>query len=74
MGSIKFKYGDLVLIDSGKYLGNSRGIGYVIDPKSGPRSYNGVVLFDSDETWWFKDDEMDLLEPALTANEERAKV
>ena len=70
MGSVKFKYGDLILVDSNLCRANCN-IGYIIDPS---QTYNGVILFGSDQIWWFRDSEMDLLEPALTANEERAKV
>ena len=78
MGSIKFNYGDLVIlkISYSKFNNNSvrRGsIGIIVDPK-GDRSYNIVKVFGSDDNWYLKDDEMDLIEPTLTANEERAKV
>lgn len=71
MGSIKFNYADLVIlkISYSKSNNNSvpRGsIGIIVDPK-GDRSYNIVKVFGSDDNWYLKDDEIDLLEPALTA-------
>jgi hypothetical protein len=73
VGSVKFKHGDLILVDSNIHHADCN-IGYIIDPKNKGRTYNGVMLFGSDEIWWFRDEEMDILEPALTANEEQAKV
>ena len=71
MGAVKFNYADLVIlkISYSKSNNNSvpRGsIGIVVDPK-GDRSYNIVKVFGSDDNWYLKDDEIDLLEPALTA-------
>lgn len=77
MGSVKFKHGDLVILQmnfdmtDGYRVGNS--IGMVIEPR-GNRSYNAVSIFGNNEIWYFKDEEMDLLEPALTINQQQAKV
>lgn len=65
MDSIRFNYGDLVLVDSGIHDSNCN-IGYIINPISGSRTYHGVILFGSDEIWWIKDTEMSIFNPALT--------
>lgn len=71
MGAVKFNYGDLVIlkISYSKSNNNSvrRGsIGIIVEPK-GDRSYNIVKVFGSDDNWYLKDDEIDLLEHSLTA-------
>jgi len=71
VGAVKFNYGDLVIlkISYSKSNNNSvrRGsIGIIVEPK-GDRSYNIVKVFGSDDNWYLKDDEIDLLEHSLTA-------
>ena len=73
MGSVKFKHGDIVLVDSS--LHNSTcSIGIVVEVRNSKNLYSGVQFFNSNHAWWFRDDEMELISSSLTANEERAKV
>jgi len=73
VGSVKFKHGDIVLVDSS--LHNSTcSIGIVVEVRNSKNLYSGVQFFNSNHAWWFKDDEMELISSSLTVNEERAKV
>lgn len=73
MGSIKFNYGDIVLVDSSMHS-STCSVGIVVDVRSSKNLYSGVQFFNSNHAWWFKDDEMELISSSLTANEEQAKV
>ena len=73
MGSVKFKHGDIVLVDSS--LHNSTcSIGIVVEVRNSKNLYSGVQFFNSNHAWWFRDDEMELISSSLTANEQQAKV
>lgn len=65
MDSVRFNYGDLVILETNMHHAPCS-IGYIINPRQDGRLYHGVILFGSDEIWWFKDDEMSMFNPALT--------
>jgi len=73
VGAVKFNYGDLVTIQINYSKSNTNSvrigsIGIIIEPaKEHTRGSNVVKVFGSDDEWYLRNNEMDLLEPALTA-------
>jgi hypothetical protein len=74
VGSVKFNYGDIIILQTHYTKSVYKGsIGFIIAPKNDSK-YSVVKIFGNDDNWYIKDDEMDLLQPALTANQQQAKV
>jgi len=70
VGAVKFNYGDLVIIQINYSKSNTnfvqRGsIGIIIEPtKDYARGSNVVKVFGSDDNWYLRNNEMDLLHRA----------
>ena len=70
MGAVKFNYGDLVTIQINYSKSNTNSvrigsIGIIIEPtKDYARGFNVVKVFSSDDNWYLKNNEMDLLHRA----------
>lgn len=70
MGAVKFNYGDLVTIQINHYKSNTNSvrigsIGIIIEPtKDYARGCNVVKVFGSDDNWYLRNNEMDLLHRA----------
>ena len=70
MGAVKFNYGDLVTIQVNYSKSNTNfvrqgSIGIIIEPtKDYARGSNVVKVFGSDDEWYLRNNEMDLLHRA----------
>ena len=69
MGALKFNHGDLVTIQINYSKSNTNfvrqgSIGIIREPAKDSRSSNIVEVFGSDDKWYLRNNEMDLLQHA----------
>ena len=69
MGALKFNHGDLVTIQINYSKSNTNfvrqgSIGIIREPAKDSRSSNIVEVFGSDDKWYLRNNEMDLLHRA----------
>lgn len=73
MGSVKFNYGDIVLVNSSMHS-STCSVGIIVDVRSSKNLYSGVQFFNSNHVWWFTDNEIELISSSLTVDQQQAKV
>lgn len=69
MGAVKFNHGDLVTIQINYFKTDTNAvrigsIGIIKEPAKDSRGSNTVQVFGSDDNWYLRNDEMDLLQRA----------
>lgn len=69
MGAVKFNHGDLVTIQINYFKTDTNAvrtgsIGIIIQPAKDSRGSNTVQVFGSDDNWYFRNNEIDLLQRA----------